>query len=49
MIMPADFSQCAQLVVNQDKRRSVVGTPYWMVGQTDHRIHRIEGLTCLII
>ncbi|SAM07260.1 hypothetical protein [Absidia glauca] len=26
----ADFSQCAQLVVNQDKRRSVVGTPYWM-------------------
>ncbi|KAI8337633.1 kinase-like domain-containing protein [Chlamydoabsidia padenii] len=26
----ADFSQCAQLIVDQDKRRSVVGTPYWM-------------------
>ncbi|ORZ24041.1 kinase-like domain-containing protein [Absidia repens] len=26
----ADFSQCAQLTAKQDKRRSVVGTPYWM-------------------
>ncbi|CAO3594036.1 unnamed protein product [Absidia cylindrospora] len=26
----ADFSQCAQLTLKQDKRRSVVGTPYWM-------------------
>ncbi|KAI8086056.1 kinase-like domain-containing protein [Halteromyces radiatus] len=25
-----DFSQCAQLTNHQEKRRSVVGTPYWM-------------------
>ncbi|CAO3638643.1 unnamed protein product [Cunninghamella blakesleeana] len=26
----ADFSQCAQLTNNQENRRSVIGTPYWM-------------------
>jgi serine/threonine protein kinase len=27
----ADFGHCAQLSVQQPKRSSVVGTPYWMV------------------
>ncbi|KAI9305895.1 kinase-like domain-containing protein, partial [Cunninghamella echinulata] len=26
----ADFSQCAQLTCNQENRKSVIGTPYWM-------------------